>query len=54
MAKKDEIVVTFSIDKDLLKAFAKAQENKEREMGIRLSKKQAFHLALIDATENWK
>jgi hypothetical protein len=51
--KENEITVTYMVDKDLMKAFENAQKQKEKELGISLSKKQAFQLALKEAIENW-
>lgn len=51
--KENEITVTFMVDKDLMKDFEQAQKQKEKVLGISLSKKQAFQLALKEAIENW-
>jgi len=49
-----EISVTFFADKDVMDEFEKAKEFKERQLGIKLTKKQALQIAIKEAIENWK
>lgn len=51
--KEDEISVTFFADKEMMRDFEKAKLKKADSIGIGLTKKQALHLAIKEAIENW-
>lgn len=50
---ENEISVTFFADKDLMNEFNKAKEYKARQIGIKLTKKQALQLAIKEAIDKW-
>jgi metal-responsive CopG/Arc/MetJ family transcriptional regulator len=51
--KKNEISVTFHIDKELLKDFDEVIQKKAKSIGIPLTRKQALHLAIKETIEKW-
>lgn len=50
---EDEISVTFFANKEVMEQFEKAKEFKAKELGIKLTKKQALQLAMKEAIERW-
>lgn len=52
--QKDEVSVFFSVPEELLNAFNAAVEQKSKDLGVVLNKKQAYNLALKEITEQWK
>jgi hypothetical protein len=48
-----EVSVFFSIPEELLNAFNHAVEQKSKQLGVVLNKKQAYNLALKEITELW-
>ncbi len=50
---ENEISVTFFADKDVMNQFDKAKEIKAKELGFKLTKKQALQLAIKEAIEKW-
>lgn len=49
-----EISVTFFADKNVMEQFKDAIQFKEKELGIKLSKKQALQIAIKEAISNWQ
>lgn len=52
--QKGEVSVFFSVPEEILNSFNEAVEQKSKSLGIVLTKKQAYHLALKEVTELWK
>ena len=50
---EDEISVTFFANKEVMDQFEKAKDLKAKELGIKLTKKQALQLAMKEAIERW-
>jgi hypothetical protein len=50
---EDEISVTFFANKEVMSQFEKAKDLKAKELGIKLTKKQALQLAMKEAIERW-
>jgi len=52
--RENETSVTFHIDRKLIEEFDKAAKRKSEKIGVPLNRKQALHLAIKEAIENWK
>lgn len=50
---EDEVSVTFFANKEVMEQFEKAKDFKARELGIKLTKKQALQLAMKEAIDRW-
>jgi hypothetical protein len=50
---ENEVSVTFFVDKELMRKFEVAKDEKAKTLGIKLTKKQALQLAMKDAISAW-
>ena len=51
--KENETSITFHTDMDLLEMFEKAVEEKEKELGFKLNRRQSMQLAMKEAINKW-